>query len=80
MRSALALVPAAGATLPAMSNAPSVNPDPTDEAVRNAPMDERPETPEERAAVDEAKRDPQWVDGETVSRMLAERLRVARGQ
>ena len=78
MRSAL--VPAAGARLPSMSNAPSANPDPTDEAVRNAPVDERPETPEERAAVDAAKRDPQWVDGEIVSRMLAERLRVARGQ
>lgn len=63
-----------------MNNAPSTSPDPTDEAVRNAPMDDRPETPEERAAVDEAKRDPRWVDGETVSRMLAERLRVYRGQ
>ncbi len=47
------------------------------DAVANAPLDERPVTEEERRAIGEASQDPQptWVDGDEVSRRLAERAR-----
>ena len=51
--------------------------DPVALAVANAPEDENPETPEERAAVEAAKLSPEWVSGEEVTRMLAERLHRA---
>ena len=56
-----------------MSNAAGKPRDPLLDALANAPVDERPETDEERAAI--AKATPEWVDGDVVTAMIAERLR-----
>lgn len=61
-----------------MSNLPKV--DPVVEAAANAPLDDRPMTDEERRLIDEVRNDPNpvWIDGDEVSRKLAERARRER--
>ena len=56
-----------------MSSAAGKPKDPLLEALANAPVDELPETNDERTAI--AKPNPEWVDGAKVTAMIAERLR-----
>jgi len=44
--------------------------DPLDRALLVAPIDDEPETEEERRLVDEARRDSEWIDHEQVRREL----------
>ena len=63
---------------------PPVPQGPTDEELfavgevmpEDAPVDTFPMTDEEREALAKAKADPRWVDGATVSAMIAERVRT----
>ena len=66
------------ATILHMSTVPKV--DPVSEAIANAPLDDRPETDEERKLIEEVRNDPNpvWIDGDEVSKKLAERARRER--